>query len=199
VSSPISGPARRPLVPRWATDRRARLAAGALLACLAALTVTDLRLESHTGLPVGVPMSADATRPDLLFGYGEADVEALFTAYGAAGRRAYAVGLVVDTVYPLVLAAATVLLAARAFASRARRLWAFPVTFAVLDVVENVGFAVALAAYPQTKAGLVATLSPITQAKLLAFPPTVALLLTSAGALSWRWFGGRRGAPHGNP
>ena len=183
-------------VPGWASPRRAWIALGVLLACLAALMLADRWLESHTGLPVGLPMSADATKPDLLFGYGAADLDALFTAYGEGGRRAYAVGLVVDTIYPLALAAATVLLAARALPRSARWLWAFPITFAVLDVIENLGFGVALATYPQTLDGLVAALSPITQAKLLSFPPTVAVLLTSAGLLSWRWFRDRRDAPH---
>ena len=83
-----------PHVPAWASTRRVWIAAGALFACLAALTLTDLWLESHTGLPVGLPMSPDATKPDLLFGYGPADLDALFTAYGPGGRTAYAVGLV---------------------------------------------------------------------------------------------------------
>ena len=132
--------------------------------------MADLWLESHTGLPVGLPMSADATKPDLLFGYGTADLHALFTAYGPGGRTAYAVGLVVDTAYPLALAAATVLFAARALPHRTRWLWTFPVAFAVLDVIENIGFGVALAAHPRTLDGLVAVLSPITQVKLLSGP-----------------------------
>jgi len=190
--------AQHPDVPAWASARRARIAVAALLACLAALTLADLWLESHTGLPVGLPMSAGATKPDLLFGYGAADLDALFTAYGEGGRRAYAVGLVIDTAYPLALAAATVLLAARALPPRARWLWVFPVTFAVLDVIENIGFGVALAAHPQTLDRLVAVLSPITQVKLLSFPPTVAVLLASAGLLSWRWVR-LRNASHGDP
>lgn len=192
-------PDPHPYVPAWASTRRAWIAVGALLACLAALTLTDLWLESHTGLPVGLPMSANATKPDLLFGYGVADLDALFTVYGPGGRTAYAVGLVVDTTYPLALAAATVLLAARALPPRARWLWAFPVLFAVLDVIENIGFGVALAAHPRTLDELVAVLSPITQVKLFSFPPTVAVLLTSAGLLSWRWVRDRRNAPHGTP
>lgn len=143
-------------------------------------------------------MSANATRPDLLFGYGAADLDALFTAYGPGGRTAYAGGLVVDTAYPLALAAATVLLAARALPARARWLWAFPVLFAVLDVIENIG-GVALAAHPRTLDAIVAVLSPITQVKLLSFPPTVAVLHASAGALSWRRVRDRRSAPHGRP
>lgn len=179
-------------VPTWASARRTWVAIGALLVCLAALKLTDVWLESHTGLPVGLPMSADATKPDLRFGYEVADLDALFTAYGDGGRRAYAVGLIVDTIYPLVLAAATVLLAARAF-PRARWLWVFPIAFAALDVVENIGLGVAMAAYPETLGdGPVAVLSLITQVKLLSFPPTVAVLLSSAGVLSWRWLRQRR-------
>ena len=186
-------------MPAWASVRRAWIAVGALSVCLAALSLTDRWLESHSGLPVGLPMSANATKPDLLFGYGAADLDALFAAYGPEGRTAYAVGLVVDTAYPLALAAATVFLAARALPARARWLWAFPVLFAVLDVIENVGFGVALAAHPRTLDALVAVLSPITQVKLLSFPPTVAVLLASAGVLSWRRVRDRRSAPHGKP
>jgi hypothetical protein len=189
----------RPDLPGWASPRRSWMAIGALVACLAALTVADVWLERHTGLPVGLPMSTDATKPDLLFGYEAAELHALFASYGEGGRRAYAVGLIVDTVYPLALATATVLLAARALPRRARWLWAFPITFAVLDVVENLGFGIALAAHPETLDRLVAVLSPITQAKLLSFPPTVAVLLTSAGVLGWRWLQARRDAPHGYP
>ncbi len=188
-----SEPVRGVPIADWASPRRARLALAALVACLVALTLADLWLEHHTGLPVGLPMSSEATKPDLWFGYGAADIHALFTSYGAGGRRAYAVGLVVDTVYPLVLAAATILLSARAFPRRAPWLWAFPVTFAVLDVIENLGFGVALAAHPRTLDGLVTVLSPITQVKLLAFPPTVAVLLAAIGVVGWRWFRLRQG------
>lgn len=83
-----------PNVPVWAGTQRVWIAVSALLAGLAALSLTDLWLESHTGLPVGLPMSPDATKPDLLFGYGPADRDAPFTPCGRGGRTAYAVGLV---------------------------------------------------------------------------------------------------------
>ncbi len=188
--------AQHPNVPSWASVRRAWIATGALLACLVALRLTDLWLEVHTGLPVGLPMSADATKPDLLFGYGAADLDALFTAYGPGGRVAYAVGLVVDTVYPLALAAATVLLAVRTLPPRTSWLWTFPVTFALLDVIENIGFGVAVTAHPHIPDELIAVLSPITQLKLLSFPPTIAILLTSAGLLSWNGVRHRRNPLH---
>jgi hypothetical protein len=191
--------AAAPAPPPAGVGSRGWLALGALLCCLTALTVTDLWLARHSGMPVGRPMSSDATKPDLLFGYGAADLQALFTAYGEGGRRAYAVGLVVDTVYPLVLAATTVLLAARALPRRLRLLWVFPIAFASLDVIENLGFGVALAVHPRTLDGFVVVLSPITQAKLLAFPPTVAILLASAGLLSWRSLQGRRNARSSDP
>lgn len=182
-------------VPRWASRRRTRLAVAVLLASLVALTVADIWLESHSGLAVGMPMSSDAGKPDLRFGYGTGDLASLFTAYGAGGRRAYAVGLAIDTVYPLALAAATVLLSVRAFAGRARWLWAFPVAFAVLDVIENIGLGIALAVHPRPMAGLVAVLSLVTQVKLLSFPATVALLLASAAVLGGRWLRPSRVAP----
>ncbi len=178
--------------PPWASASRTRWALAALVACLVALTLADAWLEQHTGLPVGLPMSSDATKPDLLFGYTHADVVALFASYGQAGRRAYAVGLVIDTIYPIVLAVAAVLASARAFGRRAQWLWVFPATFAVLDVLENVGLAVALASYPGVSPTLIAVLSPVTQVKLLSFPPTAALVGAAATVLMFRALQRRR-------
>jgi hypothetical protein len=54
----------------------------------------------------------------------------------------------------------------------------------------------ALATYPPTAERLVAFISPVTRAKLLCFPPTIAVLLASAATVSWRWSRARSRAPH---
>jgi hypothetical protein len=50
-------------------------------------------------------------------------------------------------------------------------------------VVENV----LLGAVLLIPSSLIAVASPITQVKLLSFPPTVVLLLLSASVLAYRW------------
>jgi hypothetical protein len=45
----------------------------------------------------------------------------------------------------------------------------------------------ALLSYPDIPSSLIAVASPITQVKLLSFPPTVVLLLLSASVLAYRW------------
>jgi hypothetical protein len=169
--------------PPWATARRTAWAIVALAVCLAALTLADVWLERVTGIVVGTPFAHDAGKPDLRFGYTPADVAALLDRYGPDGRRAYAVGLVIDTVYPVALGAATILLAARAWAGRARWTWAAPLTFAVLDVVENALFGIALASHPVLPSGLLVVASAVTRVKLVAFPPTVAVAVVAAVVL----------------
>ncbi|HSJ29169.1 MAG TPA: hypothetical protein VLB67_13255 [Acidimicrobiia bacterium] len=176
----------RSSVPPWATPRRTLLAVAAFLVSLAALAAADMWLESITGEPVGSPMSADATKPDLWFGYDTEEVTTLFASYGPDGRRAYAVGLVIDTVYPLALAAAAILLWARAFGG-AHRWGRIPAAvFAVLDVIENFLFGVMLATHPSVPSGLVAVASPITQVKLASFWPAIVSMAVSSGVLAWR-------------
>ncbi|WP_225753140.1 hypothetical protein [Actinotalea sp. Marseille-Q4924] len=138
----------------------------------------------------------DATKPDLRAGgYSRDDLVELLAAYGPEGRVAYGVNLVVDTVYPLALAAATVLLAARAFDGRRRWLWAAPLAFAGLDVVENVLLGVATAVHPDVPAALVAVSSPLTQVKLVTFLATMAVLLVSVAVVVVRWWRGRSVRP----
>lgn len=162
--------------PLWATRRRTWWAAAMLLASLAALTLTDAWLESHTGDPVGMPMSSEATKPDLWFGYEHIDVVDLLDRYGPEGRRAYGVGLVADTIYPLSLAAAAILVTGRTLRSASRWLWIPPLAIAVLDVAENALLGGAVFIHPDISAVLVLVASPIAQAKLLALVATVILL-----------------------
>jgi hypothetical protein len=174
------GPPATLEVPGWATRRRTAIATGLLLVTLAALNVADIWLFSYD----------DATKLDLrLWGYSQTEVIHLFDSYGPGGRRAYAVGLVIDTIYPLTLLAATVLLSARAFGAARRWLrwwWVAPATFAVLDVIENAMFGVMLAAYPDVPDGLVTIAAPITRVKLISFGPTVVLIVLAAVILVYR-------------
>ncbi|MBC7291256.1 MAG: hypothetical protein H5T83_07970 [Actinotalea sp.] len=173
-------------VPRWAGRRATAVAVAAYLLSLLALQLSDAVLHRFD----------DATKPDLrASGYSREDLLALLTAYGPDGRVAYGVNLVVDTVYPLALAAAAVLLAARAFDGRYRWLWVPPLAFAALDVVENVLLGVATAAYPDVPGGLVAVASPLTQVKLVTFLATMVVLLLSAGTVVVRWWRRRPAVP----
>jgi hypothetical protein len=165
----------------WATRRRTLWAVVALAVTLMALSVSDQHLAGFD----------PATKLDLRFGYGTADVAELFRAYGAAGRRAYAINLAIDTIYPLVLAAAAILLTARAFGPTRRWPWFAPIAFAVLDVVENALLAVALRQYPEVAASLVAVASPITQVKLVSFVLTLAVGLAAVAVLASRAIGSR--------
>ncbi len=171
--------------PDWAGTTRTVVTVGVLLLTLAALTVSDTHLGQFSA----------ATKLDLRFGYAYADVVALFDEYGTGGRRAYAVNLGVDTVYPIALAAASVLLATRAFGARRRVLWVPALVFAVLDVLENALFGVALATHPEVPAGPVAVASVVTRVKLGAFPLAVAVILVAGGVLAFRWVRGRRAGP----
>jgi hypothetical protein len=163
-------------VPAWATGRRTLAAVALLALALTALTVADGWLFGYDA----------ATKLDLRFGYDHAEVIELFRAYGVGGRRAYGVNLGIDTVYPLVLAAAVVLVSARAFGTAARWLWVAPIAFAVLDVIENALFGTALLQFPDVAPRLVSVASPITQVKLVSFVPTVVLGVAALLVLAFR-------------
>lgn len=170
--------------PKWATHGRLVWALVVLAASLVAMNVAQAEVFAHQ----------DVRLLDLRLGYSHAEVVGLFEAYGPGGRRAYAVALGVDTLYPLVLLAATVLATTRAFGHR-RWLWLAPVGFAVLDIVENALFGWALASFPDIPTALVAVAAPVTVAKLVCFPPTVAALAIAIGRIGLRWRAGRRADP----
>jgi hypothetical protein len=159
----------------WATRRRTVWAVVALVVSLVALSASDHHLAGFGA----------ATKLDLRFGYGVAEVVELFHAYGAGGRHAYAINLAIDTVYPLALAAAAILLTARAFGATRRWPWLAPSAFAVLDVVENALLGVALRRFPDVPP-FVAVASPVTQLKLVSFVLTLAVGLAAAAVLARR-------------
>lgn len=178
--------ARQP--PVWASGRRTLRAVVGLAIVLVALTIADAWLHGYD----------PATKLDLRFGYDRTEVVDLFRAYGPSGRLAYGVNLAVDTVYPLVLAAAVILVSARAFGGGLRWPWIAPAAFAVLDVVENLLLGVALLRFPEVPSGLVSVTSLVTRVKLVSFAPTVVLGVIAVAVLGYRVFSGRarrRGAP----
>jgi hypothetical protein len=166
-----------------ATARGTLIAVGLYLISLAALTLADQPLERA---------APGMTKPDLTFGYTYADIIAIFTAYGTAGRQAYLLNLLVDSVMPVMFAGAAVLVVARA-APRWFGWFAFaPVVFLLLDLVENAALAVMLAQFPEISPALVSFTRPITMIKLSAFMiamPTLiigALILAVTGLSQWR-------------
>jgi hypothetical protein len=166
-----------------ATTRWVLVACGLYLASLVALTLADLPLERA---------APGTTKPDLTFGYTYSDILAIFSAYGAAGRQAYLVNLVVDSVMPVMFAAAVLLSAARAAPRWSGWLGIAPVVFMLLDLVENAAFAVMLSQYPEVSPALVSFTRPVTMIKLSAFViamPTLilsVLILIAAAVSRWR-------------
>jgi hypothetical protein len=179
---------------RWRTDRirlvaTPRAVAGAIglyLLSIIVLQWSDLRLAAH---------APGVTKPDLTFGYGHAEILSILTAFGAGGRTEYAWGLVIDSVMPVLLALATILVAARAAPRLLPWLSAAPITFLVLDLIENASFGVMLAQYPDVSPALVAATSPVTMVKLLAFAVTFPTLAIGTGILVVHWVHTRRRAP----
>jgi hypothetical protein len=166
-----------------ATRRGVVVAVGLYLISLIALTLADLPLER------AAPGTA---KPDLTFGYTYADIISIFTAYGAAGRQGYLLNLVVDSIMPVMFAAAALLVSARAAPRWLGWLGIAPVVFLLLDLVENIAFALMLAQYPEVSPALVGFTRPVTMIKLSAFVIAMltlifgALFLLLAGFIRWR-------------
>lgn len=166
--------------PRWATVRRAWWAVAAYLVTLTALQVVTAWVSTFD----------DATKPDLRWVYTHDDVVGLLGDYGADGRLAYGIHLAIDTAYPIAVGLATILLAALAFGGR-RWLWIAPLTFMVLDVLENTLLGVIVATYPDVPEGLVAIASSVTFVKLASLFPTMVVLIVSGVVIAVRWWRGR--------
>jgi hypothetical protein len=172
-----------------ATPRAVAVALGLYLLSIAALQWSDLRLAAH---------APGVTKPDLNFGYGHAEILSILTALGESGRTEYAWGLVIDSVMPILLAVATILVAARAAPRLLPWLSAAPVTFMVLDLIENASFGMMVAQYPEVSPALVAATSPVTMVKLVSFTVTFPTLVVGTGMLVVRWARGRRRAATGS-
>jgi hypothetical protein len=172
---------------RWvagrATPPAVAVAVAAYLASLAALTLSDAQVAA---------VAPGFSKPDLTLGYGHVDVVAAFALLGEEGRRAYGINLVIDSVMPLALAVATILVAARAAPRLLPLLAVAPLVFVTLDVAENAAFGVMLLRYPDVSTALVAVVSPITAVKLAAFVVTLPTLVLGVAALAVGWGRSRR-------
>jgi hypothetical protein len=106
------------------------------------------------------------------------------------------VNLLVDTVMPVMFAAATTLVVARAAPRRLGLHVVPPAAFLVLDVMENMAFLTMLRQYPDVSPALVAATSPVTVIKLSAFVLAFPTLIIGAVVLGVRWLRrDRRGLP----
>jgi hypothetical protein len=91
-----------------------------------------------------------------------------------------------------MFAAAALLVAARAAPRWLGWLGIAPVVFLLLDLIENIAFALMLAQFPEVSPALVGFTRPVTMIKLSAFMiamPTLilgALFLLLAGFIRWR-------------
>jgi hypothetical protein len=124
---------------------------------LVALNISDYQIKQ---VAQGIP------KPDLVFGYTYTEIMAIFTQLGEAGRQAYAVNLIVDSIMPVLFAAAGVLVIARAFP----RFWLpasiAPFLFFIFDMIENAAFALMVSQFPNIDPSLVAFTRPLTMIKL---------------------------------
>lgn len=157
-----------------ATTRTIAIALMLYLASVAVLTLSDAQVEKY---------APGAGKPDLRFGYAHAELVDLFSVLGEAGRQAYAVNLVIDTVMPLLFAIVTLLVIARAAPRWFGLLSLAPVLFMVLDLIENAAFGLMLYQYPGLGETLVAITSWITMVKLSAFAVAMPTLLIGLAAL----------------
>jgi hypothetical protein len=162
-----------------ATPRGIIIAISLYLVSIAVLTLSDARITA---------LAPEFSKPDLQFGYDFAYVLAALTILGDVGRSAYGVNLIIDSVMPVLFAAATVLVVARA----APRWWLVlsiaPLTFMVLDVVENVSFGLMLFQFPDIAPALVISTSLITMVKLSAFVVALPTLILGALLVIFQWW-----------
>lgn len=166
-----------------ATPRATGVAVLLYLVSVAALTASDARLADF---------SNELTKLDLRFGYDHAAVLAWLAVLGESGRGAYLWNLAIDSVMPVAFAAATVLVVARAAPRWLPVLAVAPVTFLVLDLMENVALAAMVATFPDVPGILVAVTSPVTMIKLSAFAVALPTLIITLAALGVRWVLRRR-------
>ena len=136
-----------------ASTKAVFIAIGLYLLSIVALKISDFQIEK---VAPGIP------KPDLVFGYTYVDIMEIFSQLGEAGRQAYAINLIVDSVMPI-------LFAARAFP----RFWLpasiAPFLFFILDMIENAAFAQMVAQFPNIDPSLVAFTRPLTMIKLISY------------------------------
>jgi hypothetical protein len=156
------------------------------LVSIAVLDWSDARLTA---------IAPEFLKPDLNFGYGYADIMLALTLLGESGRSAYLTNLIIDTIMPVLFAAATILVVVRA----ASRWWIIlsipPITFMVLDIIENTAFGLMLLQYPEVSPGLVALTSPVTMVKLSSFFIALPTLIIGSIYLIFQWMRTRISTP----
>lgn len=166
-----------------ASTKAVFIAIGLYLLSIVALKISDFQIEK---VAPGIP------KPDLVFGYTYADIMDIFTKLGEAGRQAYAVNLIVDSIMPVLFAAAVILVVARAFPKFWLPLSIAPFLFFMLDMIENVAFAQMVSQYPNIDPSLVAFTRPLTMIKLISFVIAMPTLVIGGLIIIIRWIRDRR-------
>ena len=126
-------------------------------------------------------MAGGATKLDLRFGYDLPAVQALFESYGQVERNLYLLNLAIDKLMPLILTLATLLFIPLAF-RRAKIILILataPITFLILDIIENALLAVLVTSFPELNAALVRLASAIKRPKLIAAMLTYGILIVT--------------------
>jgi hypothetical protein len=164
----------------------ALLAAAMLFtAHVAALRWFDARIDALSGA---------AGKPDLMMLAPPSVLLDTLARYGEAGRSLYTWSTLVDTSFPLSVAALGVLLLVRAW-PRQPRMWWPALAFCCLDLIENGLLLVTLARFPAFSPALGWLVSLTTSAKLVALAPTYALMLAAVVRLAGAAWPGRHMRP----
>jgi hypothetical protein len=153
------------------------------LLSLVALNISDYQIKQ---VAPGIP------KPDLVFGYTYTDIMDIFNRLGEAGRQAYAVNLIVDSIMPVLFAAAVILVVVRAFPRFWLPLSIAPFMFFILDMIENVAFAQMISQFPNIDVSLVAFTRPLTMIKLISFMIAMPSMGIGAIMILIRWARVRR-------
>jgi hypothetical protein len=163
----------RALLISKAITRTVLISLGFYLLSIVALNYYDIQIARY---------APGVTKPDLQFGYTPAAIFEIFTILGSEGRQIYLQHLVVDSIMPVFFALTILLVVARVIPRRLIPLGIAPVTFMVLDLVENASFAWMITQYPSISTTLVSVTSVITMIKLSAFMISMpTLVLTFIG------------------
>jgi hypothetical protein len=150
----------RALLISKATTRTVLISLGFYLLSIVALNFYDIQIARY---------APGITKPDLQFGYTPSVISEIFTTLGPAGRQIYLQHLVVDSIMPVLFALAVLMVVARVIPRWLSLLSIAPVTFMVLDLVENASFAWMITQYSSISTSLVSVTSVITMIKLSAF------------------------------
>ena len=133
----------------------------------------------------GLASSAAGSGPlDLLFSYSPAEAFARVESYGAAGRRAYAIGsLTLDTAYPLIYTALFMVIIMQltrgpeSAPHPREKLALIPLATLIFDLGENLSIVAMLSAYPQTHQWVAKLASLFTSLKWVSAGITIALII----------------------